>query len=382
MENKYISLEHAIRQIGEAGVIGSGKMSGSLGMAFKHTSSSKDHDHNSGLNISGKRNHIISQKNVDAEKTKHDDMEKEIHDRESAEKERKAKSQLEENEPTGTNSRRRIAAVSRPTDPAPTSSDSKLFKTSQIKNKIIDEGINEMNSDNTLGLSVALIAASRAILEKKEALTDNSDKQAKVVFGVKKTQIELNPETDDNQHDSEPKPKKRIASESHETTLNRKEISRAPKMKNIQSTISKKVFDEACKNCNKKPCMCESVKEDNDINESLRLVKTHEGGNKTAKVYKDNDYDEYRVRHYTNGKHHENADYHTDDIKDAHATANKFIKESKLSPAQMKIAKLAGDPKKIDAKDLAKLRASRNEEVLSDEEITRIEEIAKSFSQE
>ena len=33
-----------------------------------------------------------------------------------------------------------------------------------------------------------------------------------------------------------------------------------------------------------------------------------------------------------------------------------FAPKKKLSPKQMKIAKLAGDPKKIDAQDLAKLR--------------------------
>ena len=33
-----------------------------------------------------------------------------------------------------------------------------------------------------------------------------------------------------------------------------------------------------------------------------------------------------------------------------------FAPKKKLSPKQMKIAKLAGDPKRIDARDLAKLR--------------------------
>ena len=33
-----------------------------------------------------------------------------------------------------------------------------------------------------------------------------------------------------------------------------------------------------------------------------------------------------------------------------------FEPKKKLSPKQMKIAKLAGDPKRIDAQDLAKLR--------------------------
>ena len=67
---------------------------------------------------------------------------------------------------------------------------------------------------------------------------------------------------------------------------------------------------------------------------SLRLVKSHEGMDKngqkkTAKVYKDYDWDEYRVRHYTDGKHHTNADYHTNDADDAHGAAKQFIKEEK-----------------------------------------------------
>jgi hypothetical protein len=69
------------------------------------------------------------------------------------------------------------------------------------------------------------------------------------------------------------------------------------------------------------------------IDESLRLVKTHEGKSKngdkkTAKVYKDHEWNEYRVRHFTNGKHHTDADYHTDDMADAHDTAKNFLKEN------------------------------------------------------
>lgn len=65
---------------------------------------------------------------------------------------------------------------------------------------------------------------------------------------------------------------------------------------------------------------------------NIRLLKTHEkmdseGQKKTAKVYKDHEWNEYRVKHFTNGKHHQDADYHTDDADDAHNTAKAFLKE-------------------------------------------------------
>jgi hypothetical protein len=56
---------------------------------------------------------------------------------------------------------------------------------------------------------------------------------------------------------------------------------------------------------------------------SLRLVKTHTGPKgHVAKVYKDRDYGEYRTKFYSpEGKHHVEADSHTDDLEDAHHTA-------------------------------------------------------------
>lgn len=56
---------------------------------------------------------------------------------------------------------------------------------------------------------------------------------------------------------------------------------------------------------------------------NLRLVKTHTGPHgHVAKIYKDRDYGEHRVRFYDpEGKHHHKADYHTDDVQDAHDTA-------------------------------------------------------------
>jgi len=54
----------------------------------------------------------------------------------------------------------------------------------------------------------------------------------------------------------------------------------------------------------------------------LKLKGTHTDGEYSAKVYKDTDWDEHRVKFYKNGKHMGEArDYHTDDAQDAHSTA-------------------------------------------------------------
>jgi hypothetical protein len=61
------------------------------------------------------------------------------------------------------------------------------------------------------------------------------------------------------------------------------------------------------------------------VTESLRLVGKHGAGAKTAKVYKDHEWGEYRVKFYTDGKHEgEAADYHTDDKDDANDTAKSW----------------------------------------------------------
>jgi hypothetical protein len=56
---------------------------------------------------------------------------------------------------------------------------------------------------------------------------------------------------------------------------------------------------------------------------NLRLLKTHTGPKgDVAKVYKDKDWGEHRVKFYSpDGKHRSDSDYHTDDLSDAHDTA-------------------------------------------------------------
>jgi hypothetical protein len=69
---------------------------------------------------------------------------------------------------------------------------------------------------------------------------------------------------------------------------------------------------------------------------SLRLIKTHTGPKgHVAKVYKDRDYGEHRVKFFSpEGKHMSYADYHTDDVGDANDTAqgqlNRYKKGGKI----------------------------------------------------
>lgn len=59
----------------------------------------------------------------------------------------------------------------------------------------------------------------------------------------------------------------------------------------------------------------------------LRLVKTIGEGKKTAKVYKDADWGEYRVKHFVDGVHQKEADYHASDKDDAMDTAAHFTRD-------------------------------------------------------
>lgn len=53
----------------------------------------------------------------------------------------------------------------------------------------------------------------------------------------------------------------------------------------------------------------------------MRLVKTHALGPHSAKVYKNPEWSENVVKFFHNGAYQPNADYHTNDMGDAHATA-------------------------------------------------------------
>lgn len=63
-----------------------------------------------------------------------------------------------------------------------------------------------------------------------------------------------------------------------------------------------------------------------ELSEGLRLVSKHGEGKHTAKVYKDSDWGEHRVKFYVDGKHQPDEDYHTDDVEDAKDTAEAGLK--------------------------------------------------------
>ncbi len=54
----------------------------------------------------------------------------------------------------------------------------------------------------------------------------------------------------------------------------------------------------------------------------MRLVKTHVMGPHSAKVYKNPEWGEIVVKTFRNGAYQPKNDYHTDDMADAHGTAN------------------------------------------------------------
>jgi hypothetical protein len=80
--------------------------------------------------------------------------------------------------------------------------------------------------------------------------------------------------------------------------------------------------------------------EKNPEKPNLRLLKTHTGPKgHVAKVYKDRDWGEHRVKFYSpEGKHFPDSDYHTDDLSDAHDTAqgqlNRYKKGGKVRFAE------------------------------------------------
>jgi hypothetical protein len=73
---------------------------------------------------------------------------------------------------------------------------------------------------------------------------------------------------------------------------------------------------------------------------NLRLVKTHTGPKgHVAKVYKDRDWDEHRVKFFSpEGKHLASADYHTDDVSDAHDTAMSQVNKGYKRGGKAKMA--------------------------------------------
>lgn len=82
------------------------------------------------------------------------------------------------------------------------------------------------------------------------------------------------------------------------------------------------------------------------LEEGLKLLQVHgdKNGNH-AKVYRDSEFDEHRVKFFKDGKHLKNADYHTDNVEDAHGTAKAELKRMNESTTMDTLAKKFYDKK-------------------------------------
>lgn len=78
----------------------------------------------------------------------------------------------------------------------------------------------------------------------------------------------------------------------------------------------------------------------------MRLVKTHVNGPHSAKVYKNPEWEENVVKFFHNGVYQSKADSHTDDMGDAHATAQYQLQRYADQDAK---AALASGPKSAPA---------------------------------
>ena len=103
---------------------------------------------------------------------------------------------LEEQVSTGTDARTKIKNVARPDDVEPTSKESTLAKTGEIKTKKVDEG-RSMSINRNFGLPESLIAATRALMEKKHDVDDMKS------IGKNKTEVDTKPTTDDQVNDGD-----------------------------------------------------------------------------------------------------------------------------------------------------------------------------------
>ena len=98
------------------------------------------------------------------------------------------------------------------------------------------------------------------------------------------------------------------------------------------------------------------------INEALRLVSKHGDEKFSAKVYKDPEWEEHRVKFFIGGTHQPNADYHTDDLADAKSTAEAEL--TRMRAAKMEsVEELIADDANLSEEFKTKAQQMFNESV-------------------
>lgn len=264
-------------------------------------------------------------------------------------------------EETGTEARVKIKNVSRPDDPAPDSKDSKLVKTGEIKTKKIDEG-RSMSINRNFGLPESLIAATRALLEKRNESANN--------VGKGKTVVDTDPETNDrdvNDDITEKKGKKKLdpVGKENDDIDNDGDVDKSDKyLHNRRKAIGKAMKEETSKD-----------------SDSAEIKKSLKVSDKEAK----------RLANFPK------KPYNKDDIFTKEEVES--VDEAKLSPQEfLKGARRAGSgsdeqlktdtQKKNTGPGSGKIRQMARDELkrrgvkeeFSNEELARLEEIASKFN--
>jgi hypothetical protein len=124
--------------------------------------------------------------------------------------------------------------------------------------------------------------------------------------------------------------------------VNAREDYVSPALKTVRSLVEKVLLDEA-------------------KGQKLSAVIHSDCGKHSAKIYKDSEWGEHVVKFHINGKHHEPADYHTNDYHDAHGTA-------KLELSRM--TKLNGALKEAHEDDIA---------TICEEHYEQLDEVSKAL---
>lgn len=74
----------------------------------------------------------------------------------------------------------------------------------------------------------------------------------------------------------------------------------------------------------------------------LRIIHTERNGNREVRVYSKNDFDEYTVRLFVNGKEHKGAEYFDEDRESAIGTAREMASAPEKSINRLYAFNVAG----------------------------------------
>lgn len=170
-----------------------------------------------------------------------------------------------------------------------------------------------MQNNKNFGLSDSLITSV------KEAMTPNQKKLDKNNNGKLDADDFKKLRGEDAEVDEAQTPQQKAAQAALATQRGEYDAGKKGGAINRMALMKKKALQ--------KIAMGKTKNEEVEIEEGMRLIATHTTGPHSAKVYKDTENDEHRVKFFKNGQHQKNGDYHTDDKEDANSTAKYQLKK-------------------------------------------------------